>query len=461
LISLKLKTKTPESLIPYLREYQKAQRCLFNLMRKRGLSKLEACDRFEADYTYNRTLIPRSHLLDHVGIKADMTFKSFVAKGSETLTFGGVGNWKRLHKGLLPAEEFDTKRNLDGCLYTGRTSSKGNMTFTLNPTSNMLVFKPSKGVKIELPYKTSKKRQRMLERIKEVCDAKLAPFAVELGKDYVTIIVDESKFFRGAGYAPVAGRVAALDVNPNVLGLAITDFSGSPDDLTQSPVHKECVGLHELNATRNTRKVKSELDLLAQSVARRLTHFQVETVGLEKLTMGAKDQGKGRAFNRLVNNDWKRLHFRTRLVKWLNILGVQHQEVLPQYSSTIGCAMHPEETDAVAAALELARRAHVFHQRFILKHKDFSTAPVVYPPFPREALRKRWNSSEEFPKTKLGWVGFHEWLKAQSKLTSLRLLYQDFVFDGNWVSYSPGKGESLVRVHTCSGSVRSDVTFVT
>jgi hypothetical protein len=190
---------------------------------------------------------------------------------------------------------------------------------------------------------------------------------------------------------------------------------------------------------------------IAKSISNLCKHYKVECVGLEKLTMNTKDYGKGRKLNQLLNGSWNRNKFANNLKKRLNILGIKNQEIVCAYSSTVGCLDHSNETDSIAAALEMARRCHVFLNRYIKKRKEFSDRDVMFPDVDRKLIKERWNSilSEYNPKN-IGYKGIHEYLKQQKKLNNLRFLFKDYDFS-RWSCFSLKSEKSLVSGYSCFG----------
>jgi hypothetical protein len=77
------------------------------------------------------------------------------------------------------------------------------------------------------------------------------------------------------------------------------------------------------------------------------------------LSIAAKDHGKGRRFNRLVNQCWFRTGLLQPLLRRLEEAGIRHAEVNPAYSSLIGNKLWADSMsipDPACAALELGRR---------------------------------------------------------------------------------------------------------
>lgn len=447
MITIKLKVKKlPDEIIPHLREYNKLSRCMYNLMVKKNIDHKEAVKWIEQKYNYNSEIVDRTLLMDHIGIKTDMLFKANKARGINKVIFGSKKLWKLHHKSLFVDGEFDNRRNLSGCMYTGKAQTKGNCKVKLDTENHQILFKPRRGICIPVKYVTSKKRQKELEKIQQLGEAKVMPYSIEISHDKICVMVNESKVTE---FKPdyIKNRIASFDDNPNVLGFGVVQYDGKYDS-EFNIIHKEVINLYDLKKTHNSNKIKYELNVLAKRMVKQFRHLKVETFGYEDLSMTG-DTKFGKGFNRMVNNDWKRQHFLEAILKWCNIYCIKTQKVKAHYSSTIGCLNHPDETDSIAASLELNRRSYVYQNKFINKNKDFANVDVVLPPFSRESLEERWNSILKTTVGKLGWISLHKHIK-QSKPTSLRFLYKDYNFV-DWISFRPRSYKSLILGHSSSG----------
>jgi hypothetical protein len=83
-------------------------------------------------------------------------------------------------------------------------------------------------------------------------------------------------------------------------------------------VYKELIDLRELNKCSKSKK-EYELSILSKHIIKICRGWNVESVCLEELSMSSGNKGKGRYYNKLVNNDWNRNYFVNNLRKWLNI----------------------------------------------------------------------------------------------------------------------------------------------
>jgi IS605 OrfB family transposase len=279
----------------------------------------------------------------------------------------------------------------------------------------------------------------MLEKLQSYFEFNSTPITYKLDDNHIYIIFDES-ILKEREHHFIENRIAGLDLNPNYIAFIVREFNND------TIIHKNVYDLTKLNETYYNNKKDHEFVEIAKSIANLCKHYKVECVGLEKLTMTPKDHGKGRYLNRLLNS-WSHNKFFKNLKKRLNILGIKNQEIVCAYSSTVGCLDHPNETDSVAAALEIARRTYVFLNRYIKKRKEFSDRDVMFPDVDRKLIKERWNSilSEYNPKN-IGYKGIHEYLKQQKKLNKLRFLFKDYDFS-SWSCFSLKSHKSLVACY--------------
>jgi IS605 OrfB family transposase len=190
------------------------------------------------------------------------------------------------------------------------------------------------------------------------------PFSVSIAEEEISISRDTPVLARPA-MASNPRRLLSLDLNPNRIGWTavedaqgcrcaawgIFEFSGLNRRLnlaSDDPRPKE-----------QDNKRRHELAVIAKELAMIAQHYGAATAVTEHLTIGAKDHGKGRRFNRLVNRCWFRMGFLQPLLRRLEEAGIAHTEVNAAYSSLIGNKLWADSMnmpDPACAALELARR---------------------------------------------------------------------------------------------------------
>lgn len=443
--TLKVKYECDSDLTPFLKECNKIKRIAFNLFKKENHDSTNTIRKIKSSYKINYDLVDASILSAQVN-EAFNLYKSCKERKQLKIVFGSINQWKRFNNGIITKEEFNIIKNTNPVLFTGASNEIfGNRKIRLNISNKQIIFKKSRKEHYNLRLTTSNSRWKMLEKLQSYFEYNSTPITYKLDNNYIYITFDES-VLKEQEHDFIKNRIAGLDLNPNYIAFTIRDFN---DD---SIIHKSVYDLTKLNETHSKNKKDHEVVEIAKSISNFCEHYKVECVGLEKLTMSPKNHNKGRKLNRLLNNSWNRKKFSQNLIKRLNILGIKNQEIVCAYSSTVGCLDHPEETDSIAAALEITRRAYVFLNRYIKKRKEFSDVDVMFPSFNRGLIKERWNSilSDYNPKN-MGYKGIHEYLKSQKKSNELRFLFKDYPKD-NWRSCFSLKSEkSLVSGYSCFG----------
>lgn len=356
---------------------------------------------------------------------------------NKTLTFGSKKEWKRYNSGLISLEEFNKIKNTQPMLFVGRANeTMGNRKIKLS--GNKIIFKQSRNNHHVLNLFTSKNRFRILEKLQTV----KIPITYRLGQNHIWISFDES-VLNESKHTFVENRIGSLDLNPNYIAFTIQDFQKDESKI----VHRSIFNLTELNKTFNKNKKDHEVIEISKTISNLCKQYKVEIVGMEKLDMVSKDHKKGKYLNRLINNSWNRNCFSNNLKKRLNILGIKNQEIMAAYSSTVGCLQSPDETDSIAAALEMGRRTYVFLNRFLNKKEEFSDRDILYPILDYKKIKERWNSilSDYNPK-RVGWKSIHEYLKKQKKSNELRFLFKDYDFS-SWSCFRHKTYKSLVSTY--------------
>jgi predicted transposase len=426
MISIKCKITNEPKIDDYIRQFNSVVRFAYNRF-------VEGKDFMEIYHCCNKDM-SHKELLDASFVEsAVMKAKQiFHTQGSKVI-FGGKKGFldKKFGRQTQEAKDFLAKRNR--WLYSqGRESFKGNRKFNFDLENGKVVFKPSRDVKIPIEFLvTSKNEREMLSRAQFLASHKQTPITVSLSSDYIIFQVDEAIMQKPTNEPNIPNRIMAMDTNPNFLGVTILDFK---DDKNFSVVFKKVFDLRKLNKCSQN-KIDHETFEMAQFVAKTAKHYRCEIVGYEDLTIKSKDHKKGRAYNKLVNNTWKRRKFFGNLCKWLNIYGVKSQAIAPAYSSFIGQIQNPDEPDMIAAALEIARRTYIFNRVFIRKdafldkskdcpHDGATFSSIVFPEFLVTSLPTRWKEMAE-TKRLVSWKTLYSGIKKSKK--SYRLFFDDWV----------------------------------
>ena len=100
-----------------------------------------------------------------------------------------------------------------------------------------------------------------------------------------------------------------------------------------------------------------EIKEIAKDIIQKCKFFHVGKFGIEDLNFKTGNAGKGKFFNRLTKNKWKRESLVSALRKHCLLNKIDFIEVNPVYSSFIGNICN-DAPDPIVASLEIARRAN-------------------------------------------------------------------------------------------------------
>lgn len=285
----------------------------------------------------------------------------------------------------------------------GAINKGGNRLFDFSRLlENILIFKPKCGVKIEIIIVHLKRKQRHdLAKIYQAVMAGQIALTVEFTADSLCISYDNEKL---AGFAfnaveyqrskkvlkektnyknlpkeeqellspefkalkhsyyqeqeqrqlvgKIEGRVAAIDMNPEYIGLVIRN--------NKEILHTKCFDLSSLlkKAKGNiTKEIQANLGVIYREIFKELKHYNVSYFITEELEFD-KTSSAPKSANRKNMNLWCREFQGNLIKKHCQNLGIIHKEILAAYSSYVGNMVY-EFFDPVAAAAELARRGLV------------------------------------------------------------------------------------------------------
>jgi len=285
--------------------------------------------------------------------------------------FGGRRRLIERSQGKITADVWKAKR-LWPLAIEGHAKSfgsqGGNHLVTLDMANTRLVVHGRHKTDYELKLKLSGRShsyRRRLVALQERCETlRDVPFSVSISDCEVRISWDVRTRIQPSAKP---GRVLSLDLNPNRIGWTVVEDAGAQDC--------RCIawGVFEYSRlNRRTRlasddprskalnnKRRHELALIAKQVSLLARHYQAAAAISEHLSLGAKDHGKGRRFNRLVNQCWFKAGLLQPLLRRLMEAGIAHAEVNPAFSSLIANTLWADSMnipDPACAALELGRR---------------------------------------------------------------------------------------------------------
>ncbi|MGO8929557.1 MAG: hypothetical protein ACLQU3_22045 [Limisphaerales bacterium] len=292
------------------------------------------------------------------------------ANPERRVVFGGKHNLRLRAQGKITGAHWKAKRLLP-LYFEGHAKSHGeqggNHRFVLDIEHNTVWFYPKAKVGVPLQIKLGKKSnyRELLEALQFRCTwHRDVPFTVSLTETDICISWDET--VEPLKRKTNLDRVLALDLNPNRIGAVILERDGKGC----KPLHWAVYDYPELNrklgkpsdhpaSVHQRHKRVYELSGMAKEITALAAHFQCRAVITEHLNIETQDHGKGRSFNRAVNNQWTRRGFVLPLVRRLERAGIRHVEVNPAYSSKIGNLVWGWPMlipDPACAAVELGRR---------------------------------------------------------------------------------------------------------
>ena len=290
--------------------------------------------------------------------KADYINKT----SKDKVIFGGKFNFFQRLQNKISKEEYHQKRLL--AIYSqGEKLRRGNRKFALDMVNNRIIFKFSAKKKILLKLPNLHKNYLSdLVSLQTLAENKRIAFSVELGLNKINISFEDSLLYCNT-YKGNENIVAGIDMNPNYIGFSISKYNGDKRkvilqeqyDLSSFTKNLHKASTHKFSKHQNNKQIH-ELKEIAKQIIEKCKHFKVGKFGIEDLSFKAGDSGKGKRFNRLTKNKWKREVLVSALKKQCLLNRIEFIEVNPVYSSIIGNLMN-NTSDPIASSLEVARRA--------------------------------------------------------------------------------------------------------
>jgi len=406
--SIKLKLENPPEMEKYFREFGKLKRIAYNRL-SQGKRPTEVIQWIKQNV---KTFFDSS-LIEFASADAGTTLKAQEGLQIAKITFGSKKSFKDYNKGKISKEELIQKRN-PSLMTIGRAADRqGNRKFKIDIKNQRFFFCPDKNTSFELKVLAKAKMFLKLAEYEERAKARELPITYRLTRTHLIISIDETRLAKPT--EKIKDRILGIDLNPNYIGISVSDF----DRNGQREVFSQVFDLTKLNKL-STNKKKYEQLQISNRIAKLASHYKVETVAVEKLEIRTENHNKGKKFNKLLNT-WDRNTFTNNVRKHCGFLGIHFQEVIPEYSSFVGCLQHPTKIDSVAASLELARRANLFINIYVNKLLPKETK-IVFPEFNNHLLN-RWK--EEAGILELSnWKSAFDWFKKNPKLC-YRILFRD------------------------------------
>ena len=165
-------------------------------------------------------------------------------------------------------------------------------------------------------------------------------------------------------------------MNPGYIGLSIVDYDANGNEIK---VVDSIVYQIGQSTQIDDNKRKHETSQIAKKAFEVIKHYKCSLVAMEDLQIKSKNHGKGRRFNRQINNSWNRRQFIWLIEKRCDANHIRFNKVNCAYSSTIGNILHRDLPDMCASASEIARRGHVKYikKSSIYPKANFSQIPII------------------------------------------------------------------------------------
>ena len=380
IITLKLKYSTDENskthILEYIKNYNNVLRFTYNRLHENKDLKTKEITVLQK--SMNNVFVD-SHF------KNSAIFDSKSLLRNEKVIFGGKKLFIDRCQNKISKEEFKIKK-LRPIYSVGESPRKGNRKFSII-TENHIIFKPTKEEHFLLEINPSKNYQKYLLELLDLASQKKIPIDFKLDLDYVYISFDLNKLkIERIISDKIKDRYFAIDMNPNYIGYTVIDWV---DGQNYKIIDKGCFSLKDLNDYDDSLKGKGfsseskerkyvsnkrnyEISDIAHKLERITNHYKCENFVMEDLSILSKDNGKGKRFNRLCNQQWCRNRFCNIIKKLCKFDKIKILEVIPNYSSFIGNLVYRSEKlpDFILASIEISRRGYEFNHQYILKDKE-------------------------------------------------------------------------------------------
>ena len=383
-IKIKYNIDNPDNkllLNDFIKQYNSVYHVAFNnlqLGRKNKLSELSKLNNIE--------------LLDSWFIQsANFEAKQLYGKVKDKkIIFGGKKNYFQRLKGLINKDEYKLNRLAPLCSYGEKSSGTkhvhGNRKFKLSDDLTYITLKLNKQkIIINLPKHLHNNIKQQLKTIYKHQLLDNIPILYKIDTEYVYISVDEI-IFKTTQCKQIYNRVMSIDMNPNYIGWSIIDWKSESDF---NIIKTGIISIKKLNDYDQSLKNKSysseskerkyisnkrnyETLQISKNLINKAIYYRCQIFSIEDLNIKSQDGGRGRNWNRLVNNQWCRNKLVNNLIKRCNIFSIKLLQVKPEYSSFIGNFLFRTLNlpDPILSSLEISRRAYEFYNQYIIKVKE-------------------------------------------------------------------------------------------
>ena len=380
IITLKLKYSTDENsktrILEYIKNYNNVLRFTYNRLHENKDLK-----------TKEITVLQKSmnNIFVDSHFKNSAIFDSKSLLHNDKVIFGGKKLFIDRCQDKITKEEFQLKK-LRPLYSVGESDKKGNRKFSII-TENHIIFKPNKNEHFLLEINPSKNYQKYLIQLSQLSNERKISIDFKLDLNYIYVSFDLNKLKNERKItSKIKDRYFAIDMNPNYVGYTVIDWI---DGQNYKIIDKGAISLKDLNDYDDSLKGKGfsseskerkyisnkrnyEISDIAHKLERIANHYKCENFVMEDLSIPSKDNGKGKRFNRLCNQQWCRNRFCNIIKKLCKLDKIKILEVIPNYSSFIGNLVYRDEKlfDPCLSSIEISRRGYEFNHQYILKDKE-------------------------------------------------------------------------------------------
>ena len=303
------------------------------------------------------------------------------------IIFGGKKNFFQRLKGKISKDEYKLKR-LKPLYSIGEIvnkSVKANRKFHIEPDLQTIIFKPNRNTKINLNLIGVGNRLNILKKLYLKQEQHQIKIAYKLDLEYIYICFEETDIVNIQNQV-ISNRIMSIDMNPNYIGWSIIDWKSESDfniiksgviSIKQLNDYDQSLKNQKLSSESKERKYVSnkrnyETLQISKNLINKALYYKCQIFSIEDLNIKSQDGGRGRNWNRLVNNQWCRNKLINNLSKRCNIFNIKFMQVKPEYSSFIGNFLFRTLSlpDPILASIEISRRAYEFYNQYISKVKE-------------------------------------------------------------------------------------------
>ena len=433
IITLKIKYSTDENsktrILKYIKNYNNVLHFTYNRLHEN--KNLKTKEITELQKSMNNVFVD-SHF------KNSAIFDSKSLLRNEKVIFGGKKLFIDRCQNKISKDEFQLKK-LRPIYSVGESQRKGNRKFSI-VIENHIIFKPTKEEDFLLEINPSKNYQKYLLELSDLASQKKIPIDFKLDLDYVYISFDLNKLKSERIISDkIKDRYFAIDMNPNYVGYTVIDWI---DGQNYKIVDKGAISLKDLNDYDDSLKGKGfsseskerkyisnkrnyEIIDISHKLVKIAEFYKCEYFVMEDLSIPSKNNGKGKKFNKLCNQQWCRNVFVNQIKKMCKLNDIGILEVIPNYSSFIGNMIYRKENlpDFVLSSIEISRRGYEFNHQYILKDKE-QKKNIVYGNFDENRLI--YSQSLEEIGINIGFSSFQElYDKIKNSKTRYRVSLDD------------------------------------